>query len=289
MTLDGAGGIYLSGSIAPTADPEGPQHVPLTLHYDSTGNLLRAVQETGTGNGLAIALGPTREVHVATESSLYTYDSTLARIRSVALAGNLSVAGLVVDSLSNVLVAGTIFDPFTFVRDYYTTKLDASGRPLWSHRFNGTGNRDDVVAGVAIDADDSLLVTGTSWGDYVSIGGTADDIVTLKFPASGGAPPPPPAPQPPTAPGNLTASAQSRNRIRLSWSDNSNNETGFSIERCAGAGCTSFAPIAQVGAGATSFADTGLSRRTTYRYRVRAFNPAGNSAYSPIASATTPR
>jgi hypothetical protein len=282
LAIDPAGSIYLSGAIAPTADPEGPLHVPLTLQYDASGNLLRAVQEAATGSGMAIAIDPAGDVYVVSESTLYKYDRTLAALRSTPLVGNLSGASLVADSRSHVLIAATVFDSFTFVRDYYATKLDSSGRTVWSHRFNGTGNRDDVVAGAALDSADDLLVTGTSWSNYVSSGGTADDIVTFRFRASDGG-----TTLPPAAPGNLIATALSRSQIRLSWSDNSTTETGFSIERCMGAGCTSFAPVAQAIAGATSLVDTGLNRRTTYRYRVRAVSGAGHSAWSSIASATT--
>ena len=93
----------------------------------------------------------------------------------------------------------------------------------------------------------------------------------------------------PTAPSNLTATAVSSSQINLSWSDNSNNETGFKIERCQGGGCTGFVQIAQVGANVTTFSNTGLSSNTRYRYRVRAFNAVGNSGYSNIASARTQR
>ena len=93
----------------------------------------------------------------------------------------------------------------------------------------------------------------------------------------------------PSAPGNLTASAISRSQINLLWTDNANNETGFKIERCAGATCTNFAQIATVGANVVNFSHTGLKRNTTYRYRVRAYNGAGNSAYTNIASAKTAR
>jgi subtilisin family serine protease len=99
----------------------------------------------------------------------------------------------------------------------------------------------------------------------------------------------PPPPTTPAAPTGLTATAASRSRINLSWVDNSSNETGFKIERCTGAGCTNFAQIATVGANVTSYANTGLSRNTTYTYRVRANNSAGDSAYSNTASATTPQ
>jgi len=101
-------------------------------------------------------------------------------------------------------------------------------------------------------------------------------------------PTPTPTPSPgPNAPSNLTATAVSSSQINLSWSDNSSDETGFSIERCTGNGCTNFAQIATVGANTTSYANGGLSRNTWYRYRVRAFNSAGNSAYSNIATAKT--
>ena len=93
----------------------------------------------------------------------------------------------------------------------------------------------------------------------------------------------------PATPSNLKATAVSRSQINLTWTDNSINEDGFKIEQCQGATCTKFAQIATVGPGAMSYSNTGLRRNTTYRYRVRAYNAAGNSAYSNIASAKTAR
>ena len=93
----------------------------------------------------------------------------------------------------------------------------------------------------------------------------------------------------PGAPSNLTATAISRSQINLNWSDNSGSETGFKIERCTGAACSNFAQIATVGANVKNYSNTGLKRNTSYRYRVRAYNSFGNSAYSNIASAKTPR
>jgi hypothetical protein len=75
----------------------------------------------------------------------------------------------------------------------------------------------------------------------------------------------------------------------LGWTDNSNNEQGFKIERCQGNACTNFAEIAQVGSNVNSYSNTGLSRNTRYRYRVRAFNGGGNSAYSNIVTVRTLR
>jgi hypothetical protein len=98
--------------------------------------------------------------------------------------------------------------------------------------------------------------------------------------------PPPPNPVPPVAPVSLAAAATST-QISLNWTDSSANEDGFRIERCQGAGCTNFIQIAELLANATTYVDTALAASTAYTYRVRAYNNAGNSAYSNIASAAT--
>ena len=76
-------------------------------------------------------------------------------------------------------------------------------------------------------------------------------------------------------------------KATLTWVDNSDNEDGFKIERCTGNGCNDFAQIDQVGAGVTTYSNTGLEANTRYGYRVRAFNAAGNSGYSNIARRRT--
>jgi fibronectin type III domain protein len=87
----------------------------------------------------------------------------------------------------------------------------------------------------------------------------------------------------------LNGVAVSSSQINLSWTDNSGNEDGFSIERCTNNNCTNFAQIAQVGPNVTTFNNTGLSGNKFYRYRVRAFNVSGNSAYSNIIQMRTPK
>ncbi len=91
---------------------------------------------------------------------------------------------------------------------------------------------------------------------------------------------------PPVAPTNLDATAISSGQIDLAWTDNSDNEFGFSIERKTGTGGT-YAEIDTVSANITSYQDTGLEALTTYFYRVLAYNPAGDSDYSNEDSATT--
>jgi serine protease AprX len=103
-----------------------------------------------------------------------------------------------------------------------------------------------------------------------------------------GTTPPPPPPTVPAAPTGLTATAVSKSQINLAWSDKASNESGFKIERSTNA-TTGFTEIATVGPNVSTYSNTGLSRNTTYYYRVRAYNADGDSVYSNTASATTPR
>lgn len=80
---------------------------------------------------------------------------------------------------------------------------------------------------------------------------------------------------------NVVGAAQ----VSLRWADNSSDESGFKVERANGSGA--FAQIATTGRNVTRFDDTKVAAGTTYRYRVRAYNGAGNSPYSNIVTVKT--
>jgi hypothetical protein len=129
---------------------------------------------------------------------------------------------------------------------------------------------------------DSGLLPSTTYAyrvvAYNDAGTSPSNAVTVTTPASAAKP---------SAPTNLTATAISSSRITLRWTDTASNETGFKIERSTN-GFT-FTQIGTVGANTTSVTSTGLQSNRTYWYRVRAYNAAGNSAYSNTASARTRR
>jgi chitodextrinase len=80
----------------------------------------------------------------------------------------------------------------------------------------------------------------------------------------------------------------SRSQINLLWTAATDNVgvTGYLVERCQGVACSAFAQIAT--ATGTTYNDTGLAPNTSYSYRVRATDAAGNlGPYSNVASATT--
>jgi len=93
---------------------------------------------------------------------------------------------------------------------------------------------------------------------------------------------------PPAAPSDLSATDINCNQIDLSWTDNSDNEDGFEIQRKVGAG-GSWTYLASVAADAISYSDTTVSEDTTYYYRVYAYNDGGNSDYSNEANDATPQ
>ncbi len=89
----------------------------------------------------------------------------------------------------------------------------------------------------------------------------------------------------PAKPGSLNAAAASASTIELSWSDNSSDESGFRVERSDDG--VNFAEIASLPANSSSYSDNNLAPDTLYSYRARAWNSAGISGYSNVASSAT--
>jgi hypothetical protein len=90
---------------------------------------------------------------------------------------------------------------------------------------------------------------------------------------------------PPANPYALTATATGTTTVTLSWTDFSNSENGFKIERSTDN--VTFTQIGTAATNQTTYNDSGLTPGTRYFYRVRAFNNAGNSTFSNKASVLT--
>ena len=177
----------------------------------------------------------------------------------------------------------------------------------WDPSYNAAGYRlySGTISGVSTQTIDvgnttstlvSNLILGQTYFFAVTAYNTTGQESALSNEISyvGGAPTPTPTPNPtptssatptPNAPTNLNAVAVSSSQINLSWTDNSTNETGFKIARSTNG--TNFTQIAIVPSNTTTYPSTGLAASTKYYYRIRAYNSAGNSSYSNIASSST--
>ena len=164
---------------------------------------------------------------------------------------------------------------FTFAQ--YKAEIDA-GRPVMIHVQGHT------MVGIGYDDASNLMYIHDTWdyqthtmtwaGSYAGMQHYAVTIVQLA-----------PSTEPPAAPSGLVATSAGPDQIDLAWTDNSADESGFRIERSPDA--SAWTLIDTVGADVTNYQDTGLSASTTYYYRLYAYNAAGNSGYSNVASATT--
>jgi hypothetical protein len=74
--------------------------------------------------------------------------------------------------------ASTNIAPYNL--DYVTMAFDSSGNRLWTNRYNGPGNSDDVATAVRLDGSNNVYVTGYSTG-----AGSGRDYATIKYSSAG--------------------------------------------------------------------------------------------------------
>jgi hypothetical protein len=266
LVLDESGNVYVTLDRSPSTNPE-LGNIPVTFKLDANGNQLFVIEGPGRG-GSAIALDQAGNFIVsgvyADEAASNPTPATSKFSANGALLWSLPIhtTNLAVDDLNGTVYLTRGYTEFTGV------KISSSGQLVWEQTVaQGHG------------ANEAMVDPAT--GDFIVVGNSASsnsDIVTARFSAIGV----PPAQTIPSAPSNLAGTA-AKNSIVLSWTDNSANESGFFIERAIGSG--PFVQITQVGANVRSFTSTGLNKKTTYTFRVRAFNTNGSSAYSNTVTA----
>ncbi|MBK6773371.1 MAG: SBBP repeat-containing protein [Ignavibacteria bacterium] len=86
---------------------------------------------------------------------------------------------LTTDDMGNVYVTGFSKGNGTF-KDYLTVKYSPSGNELWTARYNGTGNDDDIAVSVEVTNSGNVIVSGTSVGDL-----TSEDYLTIMYNSNG--------------------------------------------------------------------------------------------------------
>jgi len=138
-----------------------------------------------------------------------------------------------------------------------------------------------------VSSRDGALGNGGSFSDYLSAGTHTITIqvtdlngqmttMTITVVVS--------APQTIAAPTNLAVTASTLTAT-FTWTDKSNNETGFSIERALQSANPSYSVVGAVGANVKTYQNTAPANGT-YLYRVRAYNAQTTSAYSNVVTVT---
>ncbi|MCY2953770.1 MAG: PA14 domain-containing protein [Planctomycetota bacterium] len=165
-------------------------------------------------------------------------------------------------------------------------RLERKGNTILAYRSDDDGstfvplldnNSAEIAVNLPLDTEVYIGLITDSWDNSTICTNTFDHVSVVQGNATGT----------PIAASNLTAApGEGPKLITLTWTDNSNNETGFTILRSTSAS-TGFVAVGQVGSNMTFFTDKQRTANTTYYYRVQANNSrAGNpnAAVSNTAS-----
>lgn len=192
VAVDGSGKVFVTGGSMP--DTSSREYA--TVAYSSTGARLWADHYNGPakgfGDGRAVALDKSGNVFVTGNSagSGTTNDfATIAYSSSGVVLwtnryngpGNSNDIGnaIAVDSEGTVFVTGSSTGSGSGF-DYATIAYSNGGVPLWTNRYNGPGNGNDIPFALALDSEGNVFVTGSSAGT-----GTSYDYVTLAYSNAG--------------------------------------------------------------------------------------------------------
>jgi autotransporter-associated beta strand protein len=220
----------------------------------------------GAQPGASLTMTTTGITATAAAGSTYTATIQYANVSQSNAAANPS-ANVALNILANGVVVGTGTlsglaqdSPWTAVTATWTADAGHAGQAIQ----------------IQVVATNFLEGPGSTQQWQVPTFGFADAALSVAVPVTA-----------PAAPTGLVAEAVSSSQINLSWTSNSNNQTGFQIDQATDPGFTQNLTTVTLGANATSYSATGLSSNTAYFYRVRATNSAGSSANTATASALT--
>jgi uncharacterized delta-60 repeat protein len=93
--------------------------------------------------------------------------------------GNDHAQAVAVDSSNNIIVTGYSYLTATNA-DFTTIKYSSNGLPLWTNRYNGPGNDDDVAWAIAVDGSNNVILTGHSFASAHNA-----DYATIKYSSDG--------------------------------------------------------------------------------------------------------
>jgi hypothetical protein len=200
MAIDGAGNVYVTGSLSGT---NGASDY-LTVKYDANGNQLWPASYVGPSNlvnfASALAIDGGGNVYITGISggaiATVKYDSGGQQLWAARYQGSEvsleAPTALAVDSGGDVYVSTTVALGNVgdyLAGDYLTIKYDPGGNELWAVRYDGPGHLLDHANAMAVDGAGNVYVTGSS---VDHCGGIAEfgircfsDYATVKYDRNG--------------------------------------------------------------------------------------------------------
>ena len=191
MAIDASGNLYVAGSCTRS----GEEFNYTVIKYNSDGIQQWAVHYNGAANSqdmaASIAVDHSGKVFVTGSSVGEDNDSDYATVcydaegveqwvaRYQGPAGTDTGRHIVIDNSGNVYVSGFSTGVDTG-EDYATIKYSAEGVELWVVRYDGPGHAWDMPAGLVVDDDGNVTVTGNSQGQD-----TNTEFATVQYNASG--------------------------------------------------------------------------------------------------------
>jgi hypothetical protein len=191
LAVDGSGNVIVTGSSVGSGS--GSDYA--TIKYSSTGVALWTNRYNGPANAddsaFAVAVDRSGNVFV-TGGAGVDYDAADSHYATIKYSSagvplwtnrypqQMGVQdrayGMAVDGSGNVIVTGSSVGSGT-AHDCATIKYSGAGVPLWTNRYNGSGNDFDGGTAVAVDASGNVFVSGLSYEQSSS----SYDYVTIKY------------------------------------------------------------------------------------------------------------
>lgn len=194
LAIDTSGNTYVTGSA--TVSSQGANYA--TIKYNSAGVQQWVSLYNGPGNSIdaatQIKLDNNFDVYISGHSYGSGTDLDIATIKYNNSGVQQWVSryngvlnffdapeALFIDASNNVYVAGATYGGLATENDYVTIKINNAGAQQWAQVFDGTQNEEDKAFDVLTDQNQNVYVTGRS----MSFGGSAEDMVTIKYSPSG--------------------------------------------------------------------------------------------------------